>query len=723
MDQKIADQLNQEELTPFHQKMLRHAKNLLSMSRQAMSHRYNTWDHHDDIYNGIRKMDEEDRKAAERNEPVRMIVPLTKSQVQTAVAFCLALYTQRPSVFELDGTGVEDWKAAKIGEATLQRDLDYNNSNLIWYQFLVDIFKFGIGIIKHSWVKETQRVPVTSTTPDTKLGPFTLFKGKTSTSVDEQTKFLGNRLYNISPYRFFPDPRLPLTRFQEGEFCGSEDEIPLTELRSKERDGYYAGTKFIKSFNKDNWETRGGPSGNRLPFAGYVEQTGTAGSTRGSESQGRAVCVSEMQIKIVPSEFEIEPGDPLGPEEYPVKYIVCLANDNRVIKCEPMGYIHDEFTYDVSQYDPDQHHFINGGLAESIDELQSVITWLINSHITAVRKTIQNLLVVDPDMVNMEDLKERRPVIRLRKGAAMSGIDRYIKQLEIRDVTQNNIRDAGQLGQIVQQITGVNENATGQYSTGRRSAEQTRAVNTGAATRLRIVALLIWSSGLLPLGRKMLSNLRDGLDEPTFVKVMGLQTIQPTDPLATNVNDFQNFHVTKDDLVGNYDFVMMDGTLPSDKQRIAGILQELLTAMIQNPQIAAVFGFNPKALLREILELQGVRNPERFNMQPSLPPGGLDQQQMQMQAAQTLLQNGQSQQPPTTGAAGASGGAQPPGQPAQQQPPATPQPPGGGPAASTGLAPGLQAQAPNLTPLNIQQLEAIISQLNPDVVNQLQHSA
>jgi hypothetical protein len=639
MDETIRKQLEQQELTPFHAKMLEHCKSLLTLSRNRMQEHYPQWDRHDDVYNGIRKADDADRKAAERGEPVKMIVPLTKAQVQTAVSFSLALYLQKSNFFELYGTGTEDFKAAKIAEALLERDLRYNVHTQKIYQYLLDVFRFGIGIIKHSWHKEMQILPQKETSPGFTVFGVTIGK-KTTITNKECTKFLGNKLFNISPYRFFPDPRLPMTRFQEGEFCGSEDEISKTELLQKQHEGYYAGIKYVQDWSKDTWNVR---SNSRLPNSGFIDPQVSVGKS-GNKS-GVAITVTELQVKIIPQDFMIEEDKPLGPENYPVKYVVVIANDNRVIKCEPLGYIHNEFTYDVAQFDPDQHHFLNGGLAESIDELQSVITWLINSHITAVRKSIQNFLVVDPEMIHMEDVHERRPVIRLRKGAAMSGIDRYIKQLEIRDVTKGNISDASMLGDLLTTVSGVNENAQGQYSKGRRSAEQTRAVNAGAATRLRVVAMLVWSMGILPLGRKMLSNLRDGLDEETFVKVLGLQTLNPTDPNQINVNDFrQSFKVSREDIVGNYDFEELDGTLPSEKANVASMLQELLMMLIQNPEAAAIFGYDPRKLLFEILQLRGVKNPQQFAIAPTLPPGGVQaaQAQAQTQVAQADAQGAQA---------------------------------------------------------------------------------
>jgi hypothetical protein len=107
--------------------------------------------------------------------------------------------------------------------------------------------------------------------------------------------------------------------------------------------------------------------------------------------------------------------------------------------------------------------------------------------------------------------------------------------------------------------------------------------------------------------------------------------------------------VDKSQLVGNYDFTTLDGTLPTEKSQTASMLQELLTAILSNPNAAAILGLDPKALLTEISELNGIRNPERFFL-------GAVQQQAMLAMSQQAQQSGQST-PLTQGAGAAAASA------------------------------------------------------------------
>lgn len=585
----------------FHDTMLKHCKQLVEMSRSKMSNYYSAWDSHDEVYKGIRKSDVSDRKANERGEPVKMVIPLTYAQVQTFVAFCMSMYFQRERMFELIGMGPEDYRAAKVGEALLERDLQYNVIEAKLDQFLTDVGKYGLGVMKTGWYKETQMVRTVTENPVKSFLGFN-YGGGTTESIEPKTKYLGNRIFNVSPYRFFPDTRLPVARFQEGEFCASEDEYSMVTLKQMQHDGLIQGVDKIKVMNKESIDNR------RSRIGSVTTESKDNTTTRAQASLG-TVIVTEVQVTLVPNKFMID-GEPMGEEDYPVKYNVWYANDNRVIKCEPLGYIHDKYTYDVGEFSPDMHNTVNMGLAELIDHLQSVATWFINSHIASVRKTIDNRLIVDPSGVEMKDLTERHPIIRLSPNAYRGGVEKYIRQLDVTDVTARHTEDSQAIQALMQVVTGINDNALGQFHQGRRSATEARTVNSATASRLKKTAGLLFKTAIKPMGEKMLSNLRDGLDEETYVRVVG----DTADPSLLQ----QFTKVTRDNLVGDYDFTMFDGTMPSERGAQAETLQEFIQMLMQAPQLIQILGYDITSLIKEVLELRGVKSPDRFKTPQSV---------------------------------------------------------------------------------------------------------
>lgn len=629
MDERIRKELEQEAYTDFHRQLLQDTKALVDMSRRHMQLQYDKWDHNAKIFDLWYHLDQQDRKARERKEPEKQVFPLSYSQQMAFIAFCYTVYTQRERFFEVEAMNQVSAKPAKIAEILLARDLAYNQFGLKLYQFLLDIARFGIGIYKTAWRRETQRLKVQVEQP-----PIMSFLGMSigggQMTEEEQivTKYLGNDLMNVTPYRFFPDTRLPLRRFQEGEFVGSEDEYSYVALKQMEKQGELVGCRWLKPFTKKMLADRG-----QSRFSDDVNIIDSDISTHAGQTKGSFV-LTEVQRVFIPNEYQIA-GKPLGKEDYPVKYLISYVNDTRIVRCEPLNYAHDQFTYDVGQFSPDILHLLSQSLSDSIDGLQSLVSWFINSRITNVRKVISDKLIVDPEGVELKDLQDRNPIIRLKPSAARMGIDKFIKQLDLQDVTANHLKDAEFLQEFTQKTTGINENILGQFYPGRRSATENRNVNSAAASRLKMVASLLFEQTFIPMGEKMISNLRDGLDEETFVKLQGVEGLE-------DATGFQK--VTRQDLVGSYDFEMFDGTLPSEKNLLAQVLEEIVKECMGNPEAAIAMQLDFRAMLLEAMELRGIRNPQRFSLKP---PQQQQQQPMQPPAmGDEGQQNGSSGPPP-----------------------------------------------------------------------------
>lgn len=606
MDPLIQAELLKEEVSPFHKQMLAECQERLAMSRSAMQAYYGVWDRNDAIYRNRQEVDEQDQAAAKRKEPIKMIVPVGYSQVQSFVSFGMSLFTQRERFFELTGIGSDDQEAAKVGEAFLDRDLRKNIWEARLYQYLLDVARFGVGIIKTCWSVERGMRLVKKTA----LDGITMF-----TAMESVLEYAGNRIYNVSPYQFFPDPRLPISRFQEGEFVAMEQVYSRHTLKQWEKNGVIAGLTHVPKVTKQMIDIRGE---SRVFGLGRND-----GGALTATTEDTTVILCEMQRTLIPSEVMID-DKPLGPEDYPIKYDIVIANDARIVKCERSGYLHGEYTFDVGEYNPDVLNFSNPSLLDPIMLLQDTLSWFVNSRITNVRKIIGDRLIVDPSGVEMSDIKERSPVIRLKTGVSKQGVDKFIKQLDLVDVTTSHITDAQVLKDFIQQTTGINDTLMGEVATGRRSATENRNSTSAAAARLKMILLLQYRLTLEPMARKMLSNLRDGLDEMQVVRLVGQEAA------ANAAGTF--IKANKADLIGEYDFEMFDGTLPSERHLNAQALQELLSGFISNPQAALALQIDPHRILKRWLELRGFRHPELFflpaipqqpqqNGQPGLTPG------------------------------------------------------------------------------------------------------
>lgn len=599
-------------------KLLDHCKDLMRTSRSFMGKFYARWDERLRVYKSERVEDKKDRTKRDHGEPTKMVVPLSAAQVNTFVAFLFALYKQRPRFFEMVEVGSEDQTIREACELILDRDLKYNKFDLVLYQFLLDIGRFGFGVLKHSydekkrWVKQV--VP-----------EFDEFGTQTGEKIErvQVTSYEGNTLTSVSPYKFFPDTRLPLTRFEEGEFCACEEEHSRIALQGLESQQLIAGVKHITEF-VDSDLTHRRESKGRFNFIDPERR----------ETSRNMILLTEMQVRIVPAEFEIDDeGTKLGPETYPVLYLIWYANDQRIVRLEPMESAHDNFNFECHQFTPDVEEQINESLVGNIEKLQEVIDWLVNSRVTSTSRTMDHQLIVDPTYVDMETLKARSRIVQIKKNAGRSGIDRFIQPLPVQDVTRTHLTDAAEMTRLMEKVTGVNENATGQYHTGRRSATEAKSVAQGAASRLVLIAQLIWTGALAPCGKKMLDNHRAFLSETSFTKILGPGKLENQPDL------YSKFHLALPELVGTSDYFIFDGTTSGEKGYLAQSYQELLGILLSNPNAAMQLGLDVNKLLQEIYVLRGAPNLKSFALDPQQL-----QQMQQLALQQQLAQNNASQQ-------------------------------------------------------------------------------
>jgi hypothetical protein len=117
----------------------------------------------------------------------------------------------------------------------------------------------------------------------------------------------------------------------------------------------------------------------------------------------------------------------------------------------------------------------------------------------------------------------------------------------------------------------------------------------------------------------MLSNSQQGLDIEQLISIVGLQRVildsQPDPSNPGQPSPVQSFlPVDKSMLVGSYDFLIFDATLPSQRMAIAAALAQAGDILMKNPASVMALNIDPKLVFYEWLELMGVKNAERFQL-------------------------------------------------------------------------------------------------------------
>ena len=709
MDAEIKKLLSQEDPEDaFHNALLGHGKRLVAMSKARRRENWDGWDIQEAVFRGELVPDKEDVKKQAEGRPAKVIMPTAYSQIMTFVAYHFLQFTQDDTFFNLKPTGDEDFGQKKADcEATLEFDLRKNEWHTKLFQNLLDIGRFGEGILEVSWTKETMKAWVSRQQPSVETNGISTPTSPIS-SWEDYVKFEGNRIRNVSPFRFFPDTRFPLVDFQKGEFCAIEEEYSMNQLYNLEAEGEVAGVRFIQPMAQAQQavDLQSVMAGLRGPL-GKTEDL----ITKFSAGNGSSVTlVTKVQVWIVPSKFKLRnfvPGtnDPvgqhpvknekgewvLGKEDHRVLYHLWYANNNRVIRMEQAKVWHDSFGFVVGQFTPDMHQVLTFGLGELIYAIQELQSWYLNSRVRSVDRVIANRLIVNTQMIETKSL-DGDGDIYIKKGVSTPDLGRAIGQLRVQDVTAGHMNDLGLLGEVIEQVTGVNKMMQGQSSAGRRSSFQDRTVAGGAAARQKLHGALLWETVYGRLGRLMLSNSRQSLSQESFLRIIGLPskkakaayekaqaefgqmmqqlqaamnagqpidpaTLQglqpPVDPMQPLLDRYAEFQGTPEEVICGDDYMVYDNSQPQDKAGMAQALQELLSIAMQNPDVATRLDISAMALLDEMLRLRNAGPASRFSLKKRIaevveaPPQPSPEEIAAQQQAAAAAQ--QAQQPQTQG--------------------------------------------------------------------------
>jgi len=608
----------------WHDALLRHAKKLIDISRKEMGKHYSTWDYMDQVFRSRRVLDKEDRSANAKGQPAKLIVPLQFSQIMTFVSFSLMTVLQNKRFFQLEQTRSDSHVIREACELVLERDCKKNTWATWLTQFFLDIGRFGLGAAEVGWKEEVRFVKQQQTKPV--IGAFGTEGDETTESYIPIPTFVGNKIYPVSPYRFFPDTRLPLSRFQEGEFCGSEDMFTFSTLKSDPQ-GLFNVDVIPKMTKNDYEERRKSTRIDVMDFIPTRSQNGgdaELGTGEGFVRDGQVV-ITKLVVDIVPKNFKLEDERVLGDEDFPLRYILWYANDKTIVRFDEATYLHCQFPYISAQYLPDQQKTINEGLADVCDQITNTITWLINAAITGKRSGLDGKFLVDPAGVDIKSIESRSPYIFLKRNASNMGVDRYIKQFTTQDYSGNYMQEAGSLQATLEGVTGWSAQMQGQYSSGRRSATQDRVVAQGASARGKSTLASVWDSAFQALGKQLLTNNRQEMDFDTFSRILGpgpFGEMKDT-PIEVLYAMFQSDPMS---LAMCEDFFVYDGTLPSEKAFLAQSLQEILGMLLQNLTISQVLGYGPaqvREIFNDVYELRGVTPPSLPAPNPMPPPSNV----------------------------------------------------------------------------------------------------
>ena len=590
----------------LHRKLVGKIYRRATESRAAMSARWDEWRRTDRVLRAYVSPDweKQQRELELKNYDTalplpKFIMPTTFANMQTLLTYQVAAFMQDP-IWRYEGTGPEDMIGSLLMEKLIQQQVVKGRAGLALHTMFRDGYAYGIAPVAVSWERRRGRRPRREDDGFFSALRNLFIKTGERKTIEDVIVYEGNKLHNIDPYRFLPDPSAPAGDIDRAGYAGWIEDTTVHGLLTRERDpsDYLFNVKYLKHFDPKSTLAIEDTSGRESLYQG----TNIYGTTKKAD-------VIWMYINIIPKDWQ------LSKREYPEWWLFGLAGDKVIVAARPVGLDHDMIPLVTAAPDFDGHSTSPASRMGIISDQQVLIDFLVTSHFENIRKSVNNQWLVDPSIVNIYDVNDPRPgkIMRIRRAHwGKANLEAAMKQFDVRDVTQNHMFDAGLMFEFMQRGTGSTDSIAGimQRRSARISSAEFQGTASNALSRLEKDARMISIQAMQPLGMLMAANVQELMTEETYVKAVGTWVEKLTQDYGYSQDKIVNerIPVTPLDMLVAYDLVAHDGSIPGS-QNIDAWLQAYQIAA-QNPAVSQNLDMTRLAL--HIFRELGAKNIDAF---------------------------------------------------------------------------------------------------------------
>lgn len=613
--------LNLKPGSELHEKLRNKIWQRARESRNEMSKRFSSWreiDKTNTVYIPLKEK-EEALKKKDETKPVSIVIPYSYSVLESLMTYMSMAFFQDP-MFQYEGVEDSDTIGAMLMELVIRLHCIKSKVPLTARTIISDNFKYGIGVGIPGWTRRYGRVPIkSSVVNESDLG------SNVYNQIDYVDKIIyeGNDLTNIDPYLVLPDISVASDKIQEGEFFGWIDRDNYMNMLSAEStsNGDIFNVKYLKEKKFKRSALAEDESYREKKFGGSTK------TRRGLTNSTNPVDNIKMYVNLIPKEWN------LGGGEYPEKWFFCLSADEVITECYRADHNHGMYPVSVASSEYDGYSPTPIGRMELLSGSQDVLNFLFNSHIANVRKSINDMFVVDPYLININDMKNpaEGKIIRTRRPAWGHGVKGAVEQLMVNDITRANIGDSAYLTQWMDRISGADQSLSGIQRAGgpeRLTGKEFQGTRSSAVSRLQECAKVLGMQFFQDIGTMFAVHTQQYMKSETYVSIVGRYADQLREVFG---GESRKVKVTPYDLAISTDLIVRDGSVPGGN--FSDVWVQLWKIAAENPQLNQEL--DTTRMFMYIAQQLGAKNLEDFkrNVNRINPVVQSDQQvQKQVQA-------------------------------------------------------------------------------------------
>lgn len=592
------------------QKLLQRAR----VSAENLQGRRQSWREIDRTLTAYIPLSDIEKRVKCRNEnaPVSIVFPHSYAVLETLTAFVDGVFLKEP-IFHYRGNSPEDTAGAILLEKVIELHCQRSKVGLSLHTAFKDSIAYGIGAVfpmwKQRWGWRTRSV---------------------MDEVGEQTKesepallFEGNAIDNVDPYQLLLDPNYGVQAVQDSEFVGFVRRTNYYNLLEDDGNGAVFNVKYLQ-----------GSANQTSRYFFSQRDDGPQIAKTKDTSILKPVDVIYLYIKIIPKEWS------LGQSTSVEKWLFAVAGDRLLIQAQPLDLDHNMFPIAICAPTFDGYSCAPLSRLELLSGMQELLNWLFNSHITNVRKTLNDIIIYDPFVLNTADLTDPKPgkLVRARRAAWGKDLRGSIQQLQVTDVTRQNVADAQLVMQLMDKVSGADAAMMGQLRDSgpeRLSAAEFQGTQNAAFGRLKSMTAIIEQQLIQDIGYMFAMHTQQLMQEDTFISTVGEWQSLLLQMYGERVyND--RMRVTPQDL--NIDFDVVINSNGPDSRSEAQFWIQMFDIISRTPELYQIVDVGK--VFRFVASQLGASNVDNF-LRPEV------QQQLLMQPQ--VMQNEQVMQEAAAG--------------------------------------------------------------------------
>lgn len=576
----------------LHQAVLAKLLSRIRVAYEKLDGRRKSWREIDKTLTAYVRLDELERKVKQKDSrsPVSIVFPHSYSILETLTAFMDSLFLREP-IFQYEGNSPEDTIGSILLTKVVEAHCKRFKVGLALHTAFKDSIAYGIGacfpLWKQKWGYRTR----------SEYG----MDGILVKTSEPALLFEGNSLENVDPYQLLLDPNYGIQSIQDAEFVGFVRRTNYYNLLPEDGKGAVFNVRYLKDKQCTS------------QFWGSQRDQKAQTTIVGDTTVLRPVDVIYIYINIIPKDWG------LGDYEEPEKWLFAIAADKYIIQAQPLDLDHNMFPVAVCAPTFDGYSSAPLSRLELLGGMQELLDWLLNSHVANVRKTINDMIIYDPYMLNTDDLIDPKPgkLVRARRAAWGKDIRGSIQQLQINDVTRQHIADAQLTMNLMNQISGSDDAMMGTLRQGgpeRLSAAEFSGTQSQALGRLQSLAMIVGQQLIQDIGYMFAMHTQQMMQEDVWINTVGTWQEQLLAHYGPQVQN-DRMRVTPQDLNIDFDIAVN----PEGQGQATQFWLQMFDIIAKTPELYQLIDVG--RVFRHVASQLGAKNVDNFLRAPIQPMG------------------------------------------------------------------------------------------------------